>query len=51
MGMSDLEKKIAGHADEAQIKADFLAVVEGDLQKLLWLILIKVQLTLTLLTM
>ncbi len=29
-GMSDLEKKIAGHADEAQIKADFLAVVNAD---------------------
>jgi len=34
MGMSDLEKKIAGHADEAQIKADFLAVVEGDSPKI-----------------
>jgi isocitrate dehydrogenase len=29
-GMSDLEKKIAGHAKEAEIKAAFLAVVEGD---------------------
>jgi len=30
MGMSDLEKKIAGHADEAAIKADFLAALESD---------------------
>nr|MBL0721242.1 NADP-dependent isocitrate dehydrogenase [Sulfurovaceae bacterium] len=29
-GMSDLESKIAGHAKEAEIKADFLAVVESD---------------------
>ena len=29
-GMSDLEKKIAGHANEAEIKADFLAVLESD---------------------
>ena len=29
-GMSDLENKIAGHAKEAEIKAAFLAVVEGD---------------------
>ena len=29
-GMSDLEKKIAGHAKEAEIKAAFLAVVESD---------------------
>lgn len=29
-GMSDLEKKIAGHADEAAIKADFLAALESD---------------------
>ena len=29
-GMSDLESKIAGHAKEAEIKAAFLAVVEGD---------------------
>ncbi len=34
MGMSDLEKKIAGHADEAQIKADFLAALESDAPKL-----------------
>jgi isocitrate dehydrogenase len=30
MGMSDLEKKIAGHAKEAEIKAAFLAAVESD---------------------
>ena len=30
LGMSDLEKKIAGHSLEAQIKADFQAVVESD---------------------
>jgi len=30
LGMSDLEKKIAGHAKEAEIKADFLAAVESD---------------------
>lgn len=29
-GMSDLEKKIAGHAQEAEIKAAFLSVVEAD---------------------
>jgi len=29
-GMSDLEKKIAGHAQEAEIKAAFLAEVEAD---------------------
>jgi len=29
-GMSDLESKIAGHAQEAEIKAAFLAVVESD---------------------
>ncbi len=29
-GMSDLENKIAGHALEAEIKADFQAVVESD---------------------
>jgi len=34
MGMSDLEKKIAGHAKEAEIKADFLAVLESDAPKL-----------------
>jgi isocitrate dehydrogenase len=28
--MSDLEKKIAGHSKEAEIKADFQAVVESD---------------------
>jgi isocitrate dehydrogenase len=33
-GMSDLEKKIAGHAKEAEIKADFLAVLESDAPKL-----------------
>ena len=30
LGMSDLEKKIAGHAQEAEIKATFQAVVESD---------------------
>ena len=30
MGISDIEKKIAGHADEAKILAAFLAVVESD---------------------
>lgn len=34
MGMSDLEKKIAGHEKEAQIKADFLAALESDAPKL-----------------
>ncbi|MDP3301068.1 MAG: NADP-dependent isocitrate dehydrogenase [Sulfuricurvum sp.] len=34
MGMSDLEKKIKGHAKEAEIKAAFLAVVEGDSPKI-----------------
>ncbi len=34
MGMSDLEKKIAGHAKEAEIKADFLAAVESDAPKI-----------------
>ena len=29
-GMSDLEKKIAGHAKEAEIKAAFQAIVESD---------------------
>ncbi|HIP20356.1 MAG TPA: NADP-dependent isocitrate dehydrogenase [Sulfurimonas sp.] len=33
-GMSDLENKISGHAKEAQIKAAFLAVVEGDSPKI-----------------
>ncbi|MBU1667458.1 NADP-dependent isocitrate dehydrogenase [bacterium] len=33
-GMSDLEKKIKGHAKEAEIKADFLAVLESDSPKL-----------------
>jgi len=33
-GMSDLEKKIAGHAQEAEIKAAFLAVVEADAPKI-----------------
>ncbi|MEA2098558.1 MAG: NADP-dependent isocitrate dehydrogenase [Campylobacterota bacterium] len=33
-GMSDLEKKIAGHAQEAEIKAAFLAVLESDSPKL-----------------
>jgi len=33
-GMSDLEKKIAGHAKEDEIKAAFLAVVEGDSPKI-----------------
>ncbi|MFT5660812.1 MAG: isocitrate dehydrogenase [Sulfurimonas sp.] len=33
-GMSDLEQKIAGHAQEAEIKAAFLAVVEGDSPKI-----------------
>jgi isocitrate dehydrogenase len=30
LGMSDLEKKIAGHAQETEIKAAFQAVVEAD---------------------
>ncbi len=30
LGMSDLEKKIAGHAQEAEIKAAFQAVVDSD---------------------
>jgi isocitrate dehydrogenase len=30
LGMGDLEKKIAGHAQEAEIKAAFQAVVESD---------------------
>ena len=30
LGMSDLEKKISGHAKEAEIKAAFQAVVESD---------------------
>lgn len=30
LGMSDLEKKIAGHAQEAEVKAAFQAVVESD---------------------
>jgi isocitrate dehydrogenase len=30
LGMSDLEKKIAGHAKEAEIKAAFQSVVESD---------------------
>ena len=34
MGMSDLEKKIKGHAKEAEIKADFLAALESDSPKL-----------------
>jgi len=33
-GMSDLEKKIAGHAKEAEIKADFKAVLDSDNPKL-----------------
>jgi isocitrate dehydrogenase len=33
LGMSDLEKKIAGHAQEAEIKAAFQAVVESDSPK------------------
>lgn len=33
-GMSDLEKKIKGHAKEAEIKADFLAALESDAPKL-----------------
>lgn len=33
-GMSDLESKIAGHAKEAEIKADFLAALESDSPKL-----------------
>ncbi|MDF1883767.1 NADP-dependent isocitrate dehydrogenase [Sulfurimonas sp. SAG-AH-194-C21] len=33
-GMSDLENKISGHAKEAEIKAAFLAVVEGDSPKI-----------------
>jgi len=34
LGMSDLEKKIAGHAKEAEIKAAFQAVVESDSPKI-----------------
>ncbi len=34
LGMSDLEKKIAGHAQEAEIKAAFQAVVESDAPKI-----------------
>ncbi len=34
LGMSDLEKKIAGHANEAEIKADFLSALESDSPKL-----------------
>jgi len=33
-GMSDLEKKIAGHAQEAEIKAAFLSAVEADSPKI-----------------
>ncbi len=33
-GMSDLEKKIAGHAQEAEIKAAFLGAVEADSPKI-----------------
>jgi len=33
-GMSDLEKKIAGHAQEAEIKAAFLGAVETDSPKI-----------------
>ncbi|MBA1437479.1 MAG: NADP-dependent isocitrate dehydrogenase [Epsilonproteobacteria bacterium] len=33
-GMSDLEKKIAGHAKEAEIKAAFQAVVDADAPKI-----------------
>jgi len=33
-GMSDLEKKIAGHAKEAEIKAAFLGAVEADSPKI-----------------
>ncbi|MFT7879177.1 MAG: NADP-dependent isocitrate dehydrogenase [Sulfurimonas sp.] len=34
LGMSDLEKKIAGHAQEAEIKAAFQAVVDSDSPKI-----------------
>ena len=34
LGMSDLEKKIAGHAQEAEIKAAFQAVVDSDAPKI-----------------
>jgi isocitrate dehydrogenase len=34
LGMSDLEKKIAGHEKEAQIKAAFQAVVDSDSPKI-----------------
>ena len=34
MGMSDLEKKIAGHAKEAEIKAAFQAAVDSDAPKI-----------------
>ena len=34
LGMSDLEKKIKGHAKAAEIKAAFLAAVEADAPKI-----------------
>jgi len=34
LGMSDLEKKIAGHAQEAEVKAAFQAVVDSDSPKI-----------------
>ncbi len=34
LGMADLEKKIAGHAKEAEIKAAFQAVVDADAPKI-----------------
>ncbi|HEY9190714.1 MAG TPA: NADP-dependent isocitrate dehydrogenase [Sulfurovum sp.] len=34
LGMSDLEKKIKGHAKEAEIKADFKAALDADAPKL-----------------
>ena len=34
LGMSDLEKKIKGHAKEAEIKADFKAALDSDSPKL-----------------
>ena len=34
LGMADLEKKIAGHAKEAEIKAAFQAVVDSDAPKI-----------------
>ena len=51
LGMSDLEKKIAGHEKEVEIKAAFQAVVDSDTQRLQWLTLTMVKQTSTHLTM